>query len=141
MKNRLMDTFLSWIKLSLPAEVIENLLAENPAMIELIFEELSSEDDDNLQVAVNCIVELITISRIRRNNFGSFLDLVVSRVQTLQEHVSKVIASGDFERADQFTEIFVELGFSNMESIIDQGSPLLDILLALLEMEDSTCYA
>lgn len=136
-----MDTFLSWIKLSLPAEVIENLLAENPAMIELIFEELSSEDDDNLQVAVNCIVELITISRIRRNNFGSFLDLVVSRVQTLQEHVSKVIASGDFERADQFTEIFVELGFSNMESIIDQGSPLLDILLALLEMEDSTCYA
>jgi len=29
--------------------------------------------------------------------------------------VQRVIASGDFEKADQFTEIFVELAFSNMQ--------------------------
>lgn len=52
-------------------------------MVEMIFEELNSEDDDNLQVAVNCIVELMSISRVRKNNFGSFLDVVVSRVQSL----------------------------------------------------------
>ena len=32
-----MDTFLSWIKLALPAEVFDNLLAENGPMIELVF--------------------------------------------------------------------------------------------------------
>jgi hypothetical protein len=78
-----MDTFLAWIRLALPTEVFENLLSENPAMVEMIFEELNSEDDDNLQVAVNCIVELMSISRVRKNNFGSFLDVVVSRVQSL----------------------------------------------------------
>ncbi len=78
-----MDTFLAWIRLALPTEVFENLLSENPAMVEMIFEELNSEDDDNLQVAVNCIVELMSISRVRKNNFGSFLDVVASRVQSL----------------------------------------------------------
>ena len=78
-----MDTFLAWIRLALPTEVFENLPSENPAMVEMIFEELNSEDDDNLQVAVNCIVELMSISRVRKNNFGSFLDVVVSRVQSL----------------------------------------------------------
>ena len=28
-----------------------------------------------------------------------------------------------------------------MDQILEQGSPLLDILIALLEMEDSDCYA
>jgi len=78
-----MDTFLAWIRLALPTEVFENLLSENAAMVEMIFEELNSEDDENLQVAVNCIVELMSISRVRKNNFASFLDVVVSRVQTL----------------------------------------------------------
>ena len=78
-----MDTFLAWIRLALPTEVFENLLSENPAIVEMIFDELNSEDDDNLQVAVNCIVELMSISRVRKNNFGSFLDVVASRVQSL----------------------------------------------------------
>ena len=33
----------------------------------------------------------------------------------LQDHVQTVISSGDFEKADQFTEIFVELAFTNMQ--------------------------
>ena len=43
-----MDTFLAWIRLALPTEVFENLLSENAAMVEMIFEELNSEDDENL---------------------------------------------------------------------------------------------
>ena len=75
----------------MPAEVFENLLPENPAMVDLVFQQLGSEDDENVQVAVNCVVELMTIGRVKKNNFGAFLDLVMSKVQPLQEHVQKVI--------------------------------------------------
>lgn len=136
-----MDTFLAWIRLALPAEVFANLLPENPAMIELIFEQLKSDNEDNLNIAVKCIVELMTVSRVAKNNFGDFSNLVMSRVQSLNDHVQQVIQSGDFETADQFTEIFIELAFSNMQQIIDQGSPLIYILIALLEMNESDCYA
>lgn len=33
-----MDTFLAWIKLQLPAELFDNLLAENGPVIELVFQ-------------------------------------------------------------------------------------------------------
>ena len=108
-------------------------------MIELVFEQLTSEDEDNLNIAVKCIVELMTVSRVAKNNFGDFHNLVMSKVQPLNDHVQQVIQSGDFETADSFTEIFVELAFSNMQQIIDQGSPLIDILIALLEMNESDC--
>ena len=136
-----MDTFLAWIKLALPNEVFANLLNENQAMIELIFEQLKSDDEENLNIAVKCVVELMIVSRVAKNNFGEFQNLVMSKVQSLNDHVQQVIQSGDFEAADQFTEIFIELAFSNMQQIIDQGSPLIDILLALLEMDESNCYA
>ena len=80
LQNRLMDTFLSWVKLSLPKEVFENMLTDNAAMINLIFEQLTSEDEDNVQVAVNCIVELLQLSRNERNNFGAFQTVVMSKV-------------------------------------------------------------
>ena len=136
-----MDTFLAWIKLALPHEVFANLLTENQAMIELIFEQLKSDDEENLNIAVKCVVELMIVSRVTKNNFGEFQNLVMSKVQSLNDHVQQVIQTGDFEAADQFTEIFIELAFSNMQQIIDQGSPLIEILLALLEMDESDCYA
>ena len=110
-----MDTFLAWIKLALPSEVFANLLSENAAMIELIFEQLKSDDEENLNIAVKCIVELMIVSRMAKNNFGDFQNLVMSKVQSLNDHVQQVIQSGDFESADQFTEIFIELAFSNMQ--------------------------
>ena len=55
--------------------------------------------------------------------------------------MQQVIQSADVESANQFTEIFIELAFSNMDQIIEQGSQLLDILIALLEMDESDCYA
>lgn len=82
-----MDTFLAWIRLALPAEVFANLLSENPAMIELVFEQLTSEDEDNLNIAVKTIVELMTVSRVAKNNFGDFHNLVMSKVQPLNDHV------------------------------------------------------
>ena len=57
--NRLMDTFLAWIKLALPVEVWQNLLQECDAMIALVFQQLGGEDEDDVKVAVNCIVDLM----------------------------------------------------------------------------------
>ena len=87
LENRLMDTFLAWIRLALPNEVFENLLAENGALIELVFAQLSSEDHDNVKVAVDCIVELMTISQNSRKKFDGFISLVVSKQLALYEHV------------------------------------------------------
>ena len=67
------------------------MLVENAAMVDLIFQQLTSEDEDNLQVAVNCIVELMQLSRIQKNNFEAFRSVVMTKVQMLQDHVQTVI--------------------------------------------------
>ena len=83
----------------------------------------------------------MTLSRVRKNGFGQFLEMMVSRAQELQEHVKKVIESGDFERADQFSQIILELASYHMEQIVENGgSTLLDVLIAHLEMQGSSCY-
>ena len=45
--------------------------------------------------------------------------MVVAKEQSLHELVQRVIATGDCERAEQFTHIFVEIGFSKMDQIIE----------------------
>ena len=63
-QKSLMDTFVAWLKLDLPAEVFDNLIAENGAMIDLVFQQLGADDDDNLQVATSVVVELMKNSRV-----------------------------------------------------------------------------
>ena len=50
-----------------------------------------------------------------------------------------MVESGDFERADQFTEIFVELAHSHINQIVNDGSAIVNILLSIFEMEESNC--
>ena len=64
---------------------------------------------------------------------------MINKVGDLQGHVKQVVESGDFERADQFTEIFVELARSHMNQIVEQGSAIVDILLSIFAMEESDC--
>ena len=71
-------------------------------MIELIFNQLKSDDEENLNIAVKCVVELMIVSRVARNNFSEFQNLVMSKVQSLNDHVQQVIQSDDFEAAQQF---------------------------------------
>lgn len=138
LRNRILDTFESWIRLALPDEVFENLVNDCPHLIEMLFAELDSEEDDNLTTAVNCIVELISLSQ-KRDRYGAIKQTVISKVGDLQGHVQRVVASGDFERADQFAEIFVELARSHMGQIVDDGSAIVDILLSIFQMEESNC--
>jgi len=61
----------------------------------------------------------MTISKVAKNNFQPFIALVGSKQHALMEHVQKVIASGDTERAEQFTSIFVEIAFCQIDTIIE----------------------
>jgi hypothetical protein len=41
----------------------------------------------------------------------------------------QVLQEGDCEKANQFAEIFVELALTHVNQIVEQGSPILQILL------------
>jgi hypothetical protein len=40
LKQKLMETFLAWARLKLPEEVFENLVTDDPNLLNLIFAEL-----------------------------------------------------------------------------------------------------
>jgi len=54
-----METFLAWTRLKLPEEVFENLVADNPNLMELIFAELQSDDTELLEAASTIIIEFL----------------------------------------------------------------------------------
>ena len=62
------------------------MVTDCPYLIEMIFEELNSEDDENLTTAVNCIVELIQLSQ-KKDGYGAIKDTVIAKVGDLQGHV------------------------------------------------------
>jgi hypothetical protein len=72
LRFQIVETFNAWIKLKLPDEVFANLVNECPHLLELVFQELYSADEENLSNAVTSIVELITLSR-KRPDFASIL--------------------------------------------------------------------
>ena len=61
----ILDTFESWIRLALPAEVFENLVQDCPSLVALVFNALHEQDEDDLTTAVNCMLELIKVSHIK----------------------------------------------------------------------------
>lgn len=78
----MLETFLAWIKLRLPDEVFQSLVSLCPNLLALVFQQLSSaEDDDNLQIAVNVVVELISLSR--KDKFIEIKTYVLTNVDSL----------------------------------------------------------
>jgi hypothetical protein len=127
LKCALFETFLAWIKLRLPDPVFQNLVNECPSLMQLIFASLSQEEDDTLQEAVNVVIELISLSR--RDEFVSIRNYVLGNIDSLQSQVVLVLQEGDAEKADMFSEVFAELALSHINQIVDQGSPIVQILL------------
>ena len=70
LKVKILETFLAWVKLSLPPEVFVNLVSDNPNLMELIFSELHSDESDNLEAATAIVIELIHLSR-RRSQYNT----------------------------------------------------------------------
>jgi hypothetical protein len=67
LKREIILTFTAWIKLRLPDEIFENLTAECPTLITLVFREIESEDSDNYEAASACAIELLCLSRTHQN--------------------------------------------------------------------------
>jgi hypothetical protein len=58
-----------------------NITHHYPALLELVFKELES-DDENLENATNCVIEMILLAK-RKPEFGSLRTAVISQVEHL----------------------------------------------------------
>ena len=62
--------------------MFQSLVSLCPNLLALVFQQLSSaEDDDNLQIAVNVVVELISLSR--KDKFIEIKTYVLTNVDSL----------------------------------------------------------
>ena len=61
----------SWRKVEVPDETIVNLSTKNASLMSLLFSEMASKDEDNLEAAKECIVGLYRLS-MKRVAFESF---------------------------------------------------------------------
>lgn len=62
--------------------MFQSLVTLCPNLLALVFQQLSSaEDDDNLQIAVNVVVELISLSR--KDKFIEIKTYVLTNVDSL----------------------------------------------------------
>jgi hypothetical protein len=115
-----LDTFYCWIKLRLPDEVFENLTLDCQNIIPLMFNELSSESNDNVEVAANCMVELLSISK-NDEKFQPIKNLIVQNVESILGCASVAISNSDAERAEQYSRIFSAIASSHISQIIATG--------------------
>jgi len=83
----------------LPEQLFENLVTDCPNILPLVFNELSSDSVDNVEIAAKCIVELLSLSR-NIPIFESIKNYVAANVEKLLTSASIAIQSGDVERAD-----------------------------------------
>lgn len=60
------------------------------------------------------MIELILLAK-KKKEFSSISELVISRVGLLSAKVETAVKEKDPEKGDHLTEIFVELGLSNMK--------------------------
>ena len=132
----ILETFKSWIRLALPPELFENLIKDCPSLIAMVFNALHEEDSEDLTTAVNCMIELIIVSQ-KNGRYQEIKQTVIEKVDSLQSHVKQVVEGGDFERANQYAEIFVELARGHINQIVIEGSAIVEILVSIFEMEES----
>lgn len=67
----IIEVINSWRKVELPDETIINLPTRNASLMALLFKEMGSQDEDNLEAAKECIVGLLRLS-MRRQSYSSF---------------------------------------------------------------------
>ena len=82
LRSKLVDAFYCWIKLRLPDQVFESLTSSCPVLLQLVFAELETNKDENLENATNCVIELISVAR-KKANFASIKQVVISKVEHL----------------------------------------------------------
>ncbi len=117
LKMKLIDAFYNWIKIKLPDSLFANLTQSYPDLLQLIFAELEGEEE-SLENATNCVIELILLAKKKRE-FEGINTFVINHVSQLQNKVNEAVSSGDAEKGMQFQDIFVELGVSHINQIVE----------------------
>ena len=91
-KKQILDAFYCWIKLRLPREVFVNITTDCANVFPLIFSELSSSNEANVEVAANCAVELLILSN-NDQDFESIKQVVVANFNSLLQSASTAITT------------------------------------------------
>ena len=136
LRSKLIEAFYFWIKISLPDELFEGLTTNYPALIQLVFTELEQSKDENLENATSCVIELISLTR-KKEKFSSIRDTVIKNVEHLITRVDMIVEQKDTEFGDQWIDIFIELGLSHLEQIVQSGTLIIpQILLKLMQIPE-----
>eukprot|EP00347_Sterkiella_histriomuscorum_P023855 403333152 len=136
LKSKIVDAFYQWIKLRLPDEALQNMTQQYPDLLALVFNELDNKDE-NLENATNCVIELISLSRKQPEKFASIREAVVEKISRLTHRVDQAVKEKDEILGEQLIDIFVELGQSHINQIIESGSLTIpEILLKLMSIPE-----
>lgn len=134
MRSKLVEAFYHWLKLRLPDQVYEGLVAHNPQLLELVFKELENNCDENMENATNCVIELIHVAG-KKIQFAAIKEALMANVSLLVSKVDMAVAANDEEVGEQLIDIFVELGQGHIEQIVETNTLTIpQILLKLLKI-------
>ena len=67
------------------------------------------------------MIELISLTR-KKEKFSSIRDTVIKNVEHLITRVDMIVEQKDTEFGDQWIDIFIELGLSHLEQIVQSGT-------------------
>ena len=95
MKSKLVEAFYNWVKLKLPDELLIGLPVNFADLLQLVFSELESKDE-NLENATNCVIELINVAR-KKPQFSTIKDAVITKVEHLVGKVDQAVQERDEE--------------------------------------------
>lgn len=136
LRSKLVEAFYSWLKIRLPDEIFQSLTTAFPSLIQLVFTELETSKDENLENATSCVIELISLTR-KNEKFSSIRDTVIKNVEHLITRVDQIVAQKDQELGEQLMDIFIELGLSHLEQIVESGTLTIpQILLKLMTIPE-----
>lgn len=79
----------SWRKVELPDDTIMNLPKSNASLMALLFNEMSSKDEDNLETAKECIVGLLRLS-MKRNSYKSLNQFLTEQILQLRSKIDEI---------------------------------------------------
>lgn len=121
LRSKLVEAFYNWLKIRLPDEIFQSLATAFPHLIQLVFTELENSKDENLENATSCVIELISLTR-KNEKFSSIRDIVIKNVEHLITRVDQIVAQKDEELGEQLMDIFIELGLSHLEQIVESAT-------------------
>jgi hypothetical protein len=100
--------------------VFSNITTDCANVFPLIFSELNASSIDNVEVAANCAVELLSLS-LNDESFVQIKSIIAGNVDSLLASASVAINKNDVECAEQLSRVFSQLALAHSSQIIATG--------------------